>query len=86
MAAPDVNGSGTREDLWTLKTPPGSSEYQMYRDKTLDPPALVCQVASTKLSYDLRCLVDLHAMLKTQEALGLAEVTQDARNNRMRAL
>jgi hypothetical protein len=96
-------------------------------------------VGSTKLSYDLRCLDDLHAMLKAHgdwmplgaadeqkpaghgtveawgrsaenpvggwyglrkgyrgrfgmyvppllEALGLAEVTHDARNNHMRAL
>jgi hypothetical protein len=134
-----AQGAGTREDPWTLKTPPGSSEYEMYRDETLDPPALVCQVGSTKLSYDLRCLDDLHAMLKAHgdwmplgaadeqkpvadgtveawarstdnpvggwyglrkgyrgrfgmyvppvmEALGLAEVTHEPRNNSMRAL
>jgi hypothetical protein len=139
MATADVRGSGTREDPWSLKTPPGSSEYQVYHDETLEPPALVCQVGTTKLSYDLRCLDDLHAMLKAHgdwmplgaadeqkqpaegtveawgrapdnpvggwyglrkgyrgrfgmyvppvmEALGLAEVTHEARNNRMRAL
>jgi hypothetical protein len=139
MATADVKGSGTKEDPWILKTPPGSSEYQVHRDETLDPPALVCQVGTTKLSYGLRCLDDLHAMLKAHgdwmplgaadeqkqpaegtveawgrspnnpvggwyglrkgyrgrfgmyvppvmEALGLAEVTHDARNNRMRAL
>jgi hypothetical protein len=137
--APDVKGSGTKEDPWVLNTPPGSSEFQMYRDETGDPPALVCQVGSTKLSYDLRAIGDLHAMLRAHgewmplgaadeqkpaaegtveawarsddnpvggwyglrkgyrgrfgmyvppllEALGLAEVTHDARNNRMRAL
>jgi hypothetical protein len=136
---PDVKGSGTKEDPWVLKTPPGSSEYQMYRDETGDPPALVCQVGSTRLSYDLRAIDDLHALLEAHgdwmplgaadeqkpaaegtveawarsadnplggwyglrkgyrgrfgmyvppllEALGLAEVTHDARNNRMRAL
>ena len=36
----------------------------MHRDESADPPALVCQVGSTKLSYDLRALDDLHAMLK----------------------
>jgi len=36
----------------------------MYRDETQDPPALVCQVGSTRLSYHLRCIDDLHAMLK----------------------
>lgn len=64
MATNGAKGSGTREDPWILKTPPGKSEYQMYRDEAADPPALVCVVGSTKLSYQLRCLDDLHAMLK----------------------
>ncbi|HEY7667633.1 MAG TPA: hypothetical protein VIE12_05855 [Actinomycetota bacterium] len=132
-------GSGTREDPWTLKTPPGSSEYQAFRDETLDPPALVVHVGKTELRYDLRCIDDLHAMLKERgdwvplgsadeqkaaadgtveawgrspdnpvggwyglkkglrgrfgmyvppvlEALGLAEVEHEPRNNRMRAI
>ena len=139
MAATDVTGSGTREDPWVLKTPPGTSEYQMYRDESADPPALVCQVGSTRLTYHLRAIEDLHAMLKEHgdwmplgaadeqkpapdgsveawarsesnpvggwyglrkgyrgrfgmyvpplmEALGLAEVTHDPKNNRMRAI
>jgi hypothetical protein len=36
----------------------------MYRDESLSPPALVCTVGKTELRYDLRCLDDLHAMLK----------------------
>jgi hypothetical protein len=132
-------GSGTRDDPWMLKTPPGTSEYEMYRDDTADPPALVCQVGSTKLSYDARAIEDLHAMLEQHgdwmdlgaadeqklaaqgtveawarsetnplggwyglrkgyrgrfgmympallEALGLAELTHEARNNKMRAI
>jgi hypothetical protein len=132
-------GSGTREDPWTLKTPPGSSEYQMYRDESADPPALVCVVGTTTLAYQLRCIDDLHAMLLANgdwvalgaadeqkpaaegtvegwarsesnpvggfyglkkglrgrfgmyvpplmEALGLAELEHNARNNRMRAI
>ena len=59
-----VQGSGTREDPWKLKTPPGTSEFQMYRDEAADPPALVCQVGKTELRYHLRCIDDLHAMLK----------------------
>ncbi|MBV9195689.1 MAG: hypothetical protein JO168_16225 [Solirubrobacterales bacterium] len=55
--------AGTREDPWTLKTPPGSSEYQAFRDETLDPPALVVQVGKTELRYHLRCIEDLHDML-----------------------
>ena len=59
-----VDGQGTREQPWNLKTPPGTSEYQMYRDPEASPPALVCVVGKTELRYHLRCLDDLHAMLK----------------------
>jgi hypothetical protein len=139
MAKPKVMGSGTKLSPWVLKTPSGSSDYQMYKDVSLDPPALVCTVGKTELRYDLRCLDDLHAMLKKHgdwmllgsadeqkpaaegtveawgrssknpvggwyglkkglrgrfgmyvpplmEALGLAEVEHNAKNNRMRAL
>ena len=139
MTRPDVSGSGTREDPWILKTLSGSSDYQMYRDEAADPPALVCVVGKTVLSYRLSCIEDLHAMLKAHgdwmllgsadeqkpaaegtveawgratdnpvggwyglkkglrgrfamyvppllEALGLAEVEHNPRNNRMRAL
>ena len=134
-----ANGAGTKDDPWVLTTPPGTSEYSMYRDDSTDPAALVCVVGSTKLSYDARAIDDLHAMLKEHgdwmdlgaadeqkpakdgtveawarsdtnpvggwyglrkgyrgrfgmyvppllEALGLAELTHEARNNRMRAL
>ena len=134
-----ATGSGTKDDPWVLKTPPGTSEYQMWRDDAADPPTLYCQVGSTQLKYHLRAIEDLHAMLKADgdwvplggadeqkpapegtveawgrsesnpvggwygmkkglrgrfgvylppllEALGLAEVTHDAKNNRMRAI
>jgi hypothetical protein len=57
-------GTGTREDPWILQTPSGGSEYLMYRDEEADPPALVCIVGKTELGYHLRCLDDLHTMLK----------------------
>lgn len=57
-------GQGTREQPWQLKTPSGSSDYQMYRDEAVDPPALVCQVGKTQLRYHLRAIDDLHTMLK----------------------
>jgi len=57
-------GDGTRGNPWRLKTPPGTSEYEMYRDERADPPALVCMVGKTTLGYQLRCIEDLHAMLK----------------------
>ena len=58
------SGKGTKEDPWQLKTPPLTAEYTMYRDDTVDPPLLVCQVGSTKLTYLARCLEDVPAMLK----------------------
>ncbi len=137
--AVQVEGSGTPGDPWLLVTPPGTSEFQAYRDEEAIPPSLVVQVKTTQLRYDLRCLDDLHAMLKAHgdwmllggtdeqkdapggtveawgrsaenpvggwyglkkglrgrfavyvppvmEALGLAEVEHNARNNRMRAI
>ena len=64
QAKPKAAGAGTKASPWHLKTPSGSSDYIMYRAETLDPPALVCVVGTTELRYHLRCLDDLHAMLK----------------------
>jgi hypothetical protein len=75
------SGSGTRNDPWILKTPPGTSEYQMYRDETADPPALVCVVGKTTLSYRLSCIEDLRAMLTAHGdwmALGSADEQKPA--------
>ena len=55
---------GTRKQPWTLKTPSGGAEFQAFRDETLNPPALVVTVGKTELRYQLRCIEDLHAMLK----------------------
>ena len=133
-----LNGGGTADKPWELETPPRTSAYQAYRDEDADPPALVVQVGKTQLRYHLRCVEDLHAMLKKKgdwvllgsadeqkpaapdtveawgrsggnpvkgwyglkkglrgrfgmyvppvlEALGLAEVEHNPKNNRMRA-
>ena len=56
--------AGTKEKPWKLKTPPGTAEFEAYRDAAADPPALVVQVGKTQLKYQLRCIEDLHAMLK----------------------
>ena len=56
-------GMGTPDDPWLLKTPSLTSEYQAWQDETADPPALVVQVGTTRLSYRLRCLDDVVAML-----------------------
>ena len=58
-----ASGAGTKDDPWVLRTPPGSSEFRVYRDQYADPPALVCRVGTTTLSYQLRIVDDLHAML-----------------------
>jgi hypothetical protein len=61
-----ASGSGTKDDPWVLRTPPGSSEYTMHRDEAADPPTLVCQVGSTTLRYQLRAIEDLAAWLREQ--------------------
>ena len=58
-----VKGLGTTAKPWELKTPPGTSDFQAYKDDAADPPALVVQVGKTQLRYHLRCIDDLHAML-----------------------
>lgn len=63
MAEINVPGTGTRDDPWILKTPPGKSQFTIHRDDAADPPLLVCMVGKTKLTYLARCLDDLHAML-----------------------
>lgn len=132
-----AEGQGTKASPWKLKTPPGTSEFEMYRDEAAN--LLVCTVGKTVLHYQLRCIDDLQAMLKEKgdwvplggtdeqkeapagsveawgrspdnpvrgwygtkkglrgrfgvyvppvlEAMGLAEVEHQPRNNRMRAI
>jgi hypothetical protein len=76
-----ATGDGTKQSPWKLTTAPGTSEYEMYRDEAADPPALVCQVGSTRLSYRLRAIEDLHAWLQAQGdwvPLGAADEQKDA--------
>ena len=134
-----VKGSGTKQDPWKLKTPPLTSDYEMYYDVHDGKDVIVCVVGKTTLLYDKRAVDDLYEMLKAHkdwielgsadeqkeakegtveawgrssknpiggwyglkkglrgrfgmymppllEALGLAEVEHNARNNRMRAI
>lgn len=55
---------GTKENPWQLKTPPLTSEYEMYRDVRDNKEVIVCTVGKTVLLYDAKCLTDLHNMLK----------------------
>lgn len=139
MMPSTVQGTGTKEDPWQLKTPPGTNDIRLWREPDANPPALVCFASGAELRYHLRAIEDLHAMLKARgdwmelgnadeqkpakqgtveawarspdnpvggwyglkkglrgrfgnyvspvlEALGLAEVEHNPRNNRMRAL
>lgn len=59
-----VTESGTKQDPWKLKTPPGTSDYEMYKDEKDGREILVCTVGKTVLHYDFRAISDLHKMLK----------------------
>ena len=133
-----LNGLGTKDSPWFLKTPPLSSEYSIYKSDKDGREVLVCTVGKTVLYYDYSCINDLHEMLKEygdwmlmgssdekklpkegtveawgrspdnpiggwygirkgfrgrfgmyipplMEALGLAEITHESRNNKIRA-
>jgi hypothetical protein len=84
----DAEGAGTKDDPWILATPPGSSEFEAYRDPELDPPALVVQVGATELRYHLSCIDDLHAMLAERHdwvLLGNADEQKDAKPDTVEA-
>jgi hypothetical protein len=88
MTHNNVTGNGTKESPWVLQTPPGTSEYTLYRDETHDPPVLVCTVGKTTLLYDLRCIEDLHAMLKAHGdwmELGSADEQKPAKEGTVEA-
>jgi hypothetical protein len=55
--------TGTKENPWKLKTPPQTSEYEMYKVEKDGKEIIVCIVGKTVLHYDYRCIEDLHAML-----------------------
>jgi hypothetical protein len=88
MTTAASTGSGTREDPWVLSTPPGKSQYQAHEDPAADPPALVVVVGSTELRYHLRCITDLHEMLRAHGdwiALGNADEQQPAADGTVEA-
>ena len=58
-----TRGSGTQDDPWALVTAPGPRPTRCTATTTAEPAVLVCQVGSTRLSYQARCIEDLHAML-----------------------
>jgi hypothetical protein len=60
-----IQPTRTKENPWQLKTAPGTSEYTMHTEEKDGKRVLVCTVGKTVLSYDARCIEDLHKMLKT---------------------
>jgi len=56
--------SRTKENPWKLKTPPGTSDYEMYIDEKDGKKIIVCTVGKTVLHYNYRCINDLYEMLK----------------------
>lgn len=79
---------GTKENPWKLKTPPGTSDYEMYKDEKDGRAIIVCTVGKTVLHYDHRCLSDLHAMLKKHNdwmELGSADEQKDAKEGTVEA-
>jgi hypothetical protein len=54
----------TKDNPWKLKTPPQTSEYEMYIDTKDGKEIIVCTVGTTVLYYAYRALADLHEMLK----------------------
>lgn len=83
-----ADDQGTKDNPWRLQTPPGTSEYLIYRDDDADPPRLVCVVGSTTLYYDARCIDDLHGMLRSRRdwmALGSADEQKPAKEDTVEA-
>ena len=54
----------TKDNPWKLKTPPGTSSFEMYMDEKDGLDIIVCVVGKTILHYDARIIDDLHKMLK----------------------
>ena len=84
----DGLGSGTKDDPWQLKTPPGTSGYIMYRAIDAEPPAIVCIVGNTELRYQLRAVDDAYTMLKAHGdwmELGSADEQKPAKDGTIEA-
>ena len=83
-----MSGSGTKGDPWRLKTPPLTSDYEMYLDERDDREVIVCVVGKTTLLYDARAIDDLHAMLVAHGdwvELGSADEQKPAREGTVEA-
>jgi hypothetical protein len=78
----------TKETPMQLKTPPLSSEYTMHVDEKDGKEVLVCTVGKTVLHYNIRCIDDLHQMLKKHGdwmELGSADEQKPAKDGNVEA-
>jgi hypothetical protein len=79
----------TKDSPWQLKTPPQTSDYEMYMDVNKEgKEIIVCKVGTTILHYDAKCLTDLHAMLKAHGdwmELGAADEQKPAKEGTIEA-
>ena len=83
-----MSGSGTKGDPWRLKTPPLTSEYEMFLDDRDGRQVIVCVVGKTTLLYDARAIEDLHTMLKRRGdwvELGSADEQKDTKADTVEA-
>ena len=62
-------GKGTKENLWQLKIPSLSSNYQMNNEVEVDQQVLVCVVGKTTLISDYCCLSDLLRVMFTVDGI-----------------
>jgi hypothetical protein len=79
---------GTKDNPWTLKTPPLTSDYTLHKEVKDNKEVLVCTVGKTILYYDYRCIADLHAMLKKHGdwmELGSADEQKPAKDGTVEA-
>jgi hypothetical protein len=83
-----VSGIGTKDDPWRLKTPPLTSDYEMYLDERDGTGVLVCVVGKTTLLYDASAIDDLRTMLKAHGdwmELGSADEQKPAKEGTVEA-
>ncbi|MCX6642976.1 MAG: hypothetical protein NTV15_06260 [Candidatus Bathyarchaeota archaeon] len=83
-----TNESGTKENPWKLRTPPGTSDFEMYKDEKDGKEILVCNLGKTVLHYDYRAIADLHKMLKVHGGwmeLGSADEQKTAKEGTVEA-
>ena len=83
-----ADGREDRRGPLGAETPPVTSAYRMWSDESFHPPMFAFQVGKTRLGYQLRCIEDLHAMLKEHDdwiELGAADEQKPAKDGTVEA-